>query len=619
IQPYSIKIGNKYYSYAWAEPAGSILSVAADIAKGISQKDGKAVQEGLLGALQGVVNMVSTGGNLIFEKGVLQGVVDVFKADDKIEALLAEAAELPSQLIPTIVKQFADMTDPISRRTYSTDFGENALNKIKARIPSLNKTLEPVVDTFGREVERNGGDNSVWNVFFNPSNVTQGRGGAPQDEIGRLYEQTGEKAVFPSVAPYSLQYGTEKHTFSSAERTEYQKTMGGNTDKVFASIIKNENYDNLTDMEKALLAKQVNEYSTMLAKIEYFKQKGIPYAPTDKWMMKVKDMQDDGGDVGAYLIARQEMKSDEAAAVSVKKEILLNSGMSQTDIMKAYAISFEDKDTSEAKSIANAVKNGVAASTFVNFKAQPFWSDDAIDKTNGSKTVQGKEWILENAAQGEMEALYKIAFEDKDTDERDTIKYAQEQGVTPTAFLAREVQKSGEHAEAGESKEDLIWENGKIVVDEKGSGVSGSKMRVACKNLSEGEYSDTEKAYFYQREYPNDNNFALAMEAGIPANTYIGIKAQDFKGVKADSGKTVSGSIKREYVDYINGLDVSDEQKSLLISFEYKDSGRGGRGRGGRRRSGSKASTKVAAAVATSPTIPASAWNIVSSTMKKGK
>ncbi|MEG0474053.1 MAG: hypothetical protein RR588_17175, partial [Solibacillus sp.] len=171
-------------------------------------------------------------------------------------------------------------------------------------------------------------------------------------------------------------------------------TMGGNTDKVFASIIKNENYDNLTDMEKALLAKQVNEYSTMLAKIEYFKQKGIPYAPTDKWMMKVKDMQDDGGDVGAYLIARQEMKSDESAAVSVKKEILLNSGMSQTDIMKAYAISFEDKDTSEAKSIANAVKNGVAASTFVNFKAQPFWSDDAIDKTNGSKTVQGKKWIL---------------------------------------------------------------------------------------------------------------------------------------------------------------------------------------------------------------------------------
>ncbi|MEG2361814.1 MAG: hypothetical protein RSB97_08305, partial [Christensenella sp.] len=216
----------------------------------------------------------------------------------------------------------------------------------------------------------------------------------------------------------------------------------------------------------------------------------------------------------------------------------------------------------------------------------------------------------------------KIAFEDKDTDERDTIKYAQEQGVTPTAFLAREVQKSGEHAEAGESKEDLIWENGKIVVDEKGSSVRRSKMRAVCKNLSEGEYSDTEKAYFYQREYPNDNNFALAMEAGVPADTYIGIKAQDFKGVKADSGKTVSGSVKREYIDYINGLDVSDEQKSLLISFKYKDSG-GGRSRGGRRRgggrSGSKVSIKAAAAVATSPTIPASAWNIVSSTMKKGK
>ncbi|MEG1754369.1 MAG: hypothetical protein RR234_10705, partial [Christensenella sp.] len=127
IQPYSIKIGNKYYSYAWAEPVGSVLSVAADIAKGVSQKDSEAVKEGLLGALQGVVNMVSTGGNLIFEKGVLQGVVDVFKADDKIEALLAEAAELPSQLIPTIIKQFADITDPISRRTYSPDFGENAL------------------------------------------------------------------------------------------------------------------------------------------------------------------------------------------------------------------------------------------------------------------------------------------------------------------------------------------------------------------------------------------------------------------------------------------------------------------------------------------------------------
>ncbi|MEG2575800.1 MAG: hypothetical protein RSA41_07190, partial [Christensenella sp.] len=438
------------------------------------------------------------------------------------------------------------------------------------------------------------------------------------DEIKRLYgvadEDSERNSMFLGKIPKKIKINGKEIELTDDERKKMQEKQNAAFADTSNQIIELKDYADMTDDEKLKAISIAANMAETSAKNEMLKNRAITVEHARTENLNVRYYAIYAGTVKEY--------SNDGKTNADKKQALYKLNIPEKDKAEIYSAVFEDKDTSEAKSIANAVKNGVAASTFVNFKAQPFWSDDAIDKTNGSKTVQGKEWILKNAAQGEMEALYKIAFEDKDTNERDTIKYAQEQGVTPTAFLAREVQKSGEHAEAGESKEDLIWENGKIVVDEKGSSVSGSKMRTACKNLSEGEYSDTEKAYFYQREYPGDNNFALAMEAGVPADTYIGIKAQDFKGVKADSGKTVSGSVKREYIDYINGLDVSDEQKSLLISFKYKDSklsGGGGRGRGGRRRSGSKASTKAAAVVATSPTIPASAWNIVSSTMKKGK
>ncbi|MEG2189690.1 MAG: hypothetical protein RRY08_07640, partial [Christensenella sp.] len=339
--------------------------------------------------------------------------------------------------------------------------------------------------------------------------------------------------MFLGKIPKKIKINGKEIELTDDERKKMQQKQNAAFADTSNQIMELKDYANMTDDEKLKAISVAANMAETSAKNEMLKNRGITveHARTENLNVRY---------YAIYAGTVKEYSNDGKTSID-KKQALYKLNIPEKDKAEIYSAVFEDKDTSEAKSIANAVKNGVAASTFVNFKAQPFWSDDTIDKTNGSKTVQGKEWILENAAQGEMEALYKIAFEDKDTNERDTIKYAQEQGVTPTAFLAREVQKSGEHAEAGESKEDLIWENGKIVVDEKGSSVSGSKMRAVCKNLSEGEYSDTEKAYFYQREYPGDNNFALAMEAGVPAGMYIDIKAQDFKGVKADSGKTVSG------------------------------------------------------------------------------
>ncbi len=157
-----------------------------------------------------------------------------------------------------------------------------------------------MVDPLGRDVGRYGGDNSVWNVFFNPANATEGRETAVTDEIDRLYGETGEKGIFPSVAPYSVTYNGEKYEMTSQERTRYQRTAGQNTDQLLGAAITSPDYARLPDGDKAAVAQQINEYSLSLAKKELINGRGGEYEMPG-WMEKLENMQESGGTLAHIL------------------------------------------------------------------------------------------------------------------------------------------------------------------------------------------------------------------------------------------------------------------------------------------------------------------------------
>ena len=119
------------------------------------------------------------------------------------------------------------MVDDTQRTSFEYDKPiKSAINSLKAKIPIVSKTLEPTVDTMGREVKKYGGKNNIFNVFLNPANVNTENISTSAEEIYRLYKETGDKTIMPRVAPYYINKNGEKIILKSEQKTEYQKDTG---------------------------------------------------------------------------------------------------------------------------------------------------------------------------------------------------------------------------------------------------------------------------------------------------------------------------------------------------------------------------------------------------------
>lgn len=145
-QPYSIKIGDRYYSYQRLDPFALTIGAAADMA---TLGDGMTENQKSEGAALVVASIV---GNLS-NKTWLSGVSDVLAAlddpqrfgDSFIKRFAGSAA------VPTGVAQVARTIDPTMREA------PDAMTTIRSRIPGLSDDLLPKRDVWGRPIEKEGG------------------------------------------------------------------------------------------------------------------------------------------------------------------------------------------------------------------------------------------------------------------------------------------------------------------------------------------------------------------------------------------------------------------------------------------------------------------------------
>lgn len=266
ILPNSIRFGEKSYSYDWAQPIGGILTTTADIQKGIVDKDN---------FINTVTQALAMGGNTLFEQSMLQGISEFFGSYDGFMTSLARAiVESPTQFIPTFGKQIAEMLDPVARRTQGNGLLDTAINKAKARIPGATKSLEPVVDVLGRDVHRYGGKNSLFNIFLNPSNVNIANPTETTKEVWRLYEQVGDKEVFPKVAPQKFTDDGKEYKMTPTEQTQFQRTMGQETEKALSDLINSYSYQEASDEKKSEKVKSVISKAQNKAKAEIIESRG---------------------------------------------------------------------------------------------------------------------------------------------------------------------------------------------------------------------------------------------------------------------------------------------------------------------------------------------------------
>ena len=71
-----------------------------------------------------------------------------------------------------------------------------------------------------------------------------------------------------------------------------------------------------------------------------------------------------------------------------------------------------------------------------------------------------------------------------------------------------------------------------------------------------------------------NTTYPLLKKSGIDIDEYMKYLQQDFKSEKKDNGttrgETVAGSAKRKTYEYVNSMNISYEQKLLLLGTQYK-------------------------------------------------
>ncbi len=302
---YSVKIGNKSFTYDWAQPVAAPFSMMANLVN-------KSNKEANL--LEKITSTLNVPLNNILEQSFMQSINTVLTNNSgPADGLFEAVSELPSRAIPTLMKQIADMTDATQRTTYEKGKPiETAVNKVKAKVPSLSKQLAPVSDTLGNDVKKYGGESNpflyAFHTFINPANVNSGKGGKVATEIYQIYQKTGDKTIFPRQASYSQTIDGTNITLTAQEKYEYQKTTGAYVDKVVNELLKSNTYKKLSVAEKAKILTEIASDSNELAKEKLAKEKKLKYERPDT-DVKIDDLVSKGLEYGNAYIYKTQVNS----------------------------------------------------------------------------------------------------------------------------------------------------------------------------------------------------------------------------------------------------------------------------------------------------------------------
>jgi hypothetical protein len=156
-QPYSIKIGDSYYSYSRLEPIGSILGLTADFVLTAKNADEKTINETAAELMMSVTKNLSS-------KTFLSGIsrfLDAMTDPERYGATYLE--QLAGSVVPSVVGAAARSVDPYAREI------ETPIEAMQTRIPFASKSLPYREGAYGVPVENSGG----WLNMFSPIRVTK--------------------------------------------------------------------------------------------------------------------------------------------------------------------------------------------------------------------------------------------------------------------------------------------------------------------------------------------------------------------------------------------------------------------------------------------------------------
>ena len=182
------------------------------------------------------------------------------------------------QLMPTSLSYLSNTLDDTKRNSSYIDKNKSTgkiiqgiENQYKYKNPLTHKQLPPSLDVWGREQKTKSLAVRAANNFLNPTTVKKKNVTAVDKEVERLYKSTGDSEVIPSLPNKYMNYKDKKGNqgrkdFTADEYTKYVKERNNATLKDIDSLIKTQEYKNLSDEDKAKVISGLFDYNNDKAK-----------------------------------------------------------------------------------------------------------------------------------------------------------------------------------------------------------------------------------------------------------------------------------------------------------------------------------------------------------------
>jgi hypothetical protein len=225
IMPYSIKVGDKYYSYKGFEPVASWLGLMANIMEQVKENNKEPTS-------QQVAQVALETVKFMREQPFLTGIKDLFNAMDDPERYGQQFVQnmVTSSAIPSGVSWAARLQDPTYRETSTIP------QAIMARLPGLSKQLQPKLDLWGRPISKEG---TLLERALNPAGGVTYKPDLVEEELLLLEKFPDKIAKKYRGIPLSID-----------ERNIITKIEGGVTKMILDKLVQSPEYKRLDPIKR---------------------------------------------------------------------------------------------------------------------------------------------------------------------------------------------------------------------------------------------------------------------------------------------------------------------------------------------------------------------------------
>lgn len=353
----------------------------------------------------------------MLELSMLQSLNDVIDSvsfsENKLGALASSAVvSYFTQAIPTLGGQFERTGEENRMSTYTdkaltidlpgglpevgvpTDV-QYAIGRASARIPGWDYQQIPYIDAWGREESNGPLVLRAGNNFLNPAYTSSLNVTPVDEEIQKLYTQTGDGGVVPDRPNRYITVNGERVDLSADQYVQYATERGQMQYDMLNSLIDRSAYQRLTDSEKAAVISDVYQYADAVTKAEI-----SDYQP-DSWIAKA---QSSGADPSSYILYRTSL--EDGMTLQDKSEAMTSAGI--TGNSKTRLLIAENPDWAD-----DAKEAGVTQNVFVEYKI--LTSGLTGDKDAEGNTISGSK---------KAKVLAAINSMDIDSETKDALYYA---------------------------------------------------------------------------------------------------------------------------------------------------------------------------------------------------